>query len=73
MNGMVGTGDQTGMAFTPDGGTLWTVTEAGEVLSWDLSETSWIEGLCRIAGRDLTDAEWHRYVGTTRPSRRTCP
>ncbi|GAA0486268.1 hypothetical protein GCM10009544_54610 [Streptomyces stramineus] len=72
MNGMVGTGDQTGMALSPDGGTLWTVTEAGEVLSWDLSEKAWLTGLCRTAGRDLTAAEWQRYVGTGRPSRPTC-
>ncbi|UKY50846.1 toll/interleukin-1 receptor domain-containing protein [Streptomyces inhibens] len=60
-------------SFMVDGtGTLWTATEGGEVLSWDFSVNSWIESLCRIADRNLTDAEWRRYVGTTPPSRPTC-
>ncbi|MGA4951518.1 TIR domain-containing protein [Streptomyces lydicamycinicus] len=71
MSGNGGIGEHTG--FTVDNaGTLWTATEGGEVLSWDFSVNSWIEGLCRIADRNLTDAEWRRYVGTTPPSRPTC-
>ncbi|MGW9170939.1 toll/interleukin-1 receptor domain-containing protein [Streptomyces decoyicus] len=71
MSGFGGIGEHTG--FVVDGtGTLWTATEGGEVLSWDFSVNSWIEGLCRIADRNLTDAEWRRYVGTTPPPRPTC-
>lgn len=71
LSGIGGIGEHTG--FVVDGrGTLWTATEGGEVLSWDFSVNSWIEGLCRIADRNLTDAEWRRYVGTTPPSRPTC-
>ncbi len=55
-----------------DSGTVWTATEGGEVLSWDFSVDSWIKSLCHIAGRSLTDTEWHHYVGTTPPSRPTC-
>ncbi|WP_435603745.1 toll/interleukin-1 receptor domain-containing protein [Streptomyces sp. bgisy130] len=71
MSGFGGIGEHTGFVMD-SAGTLWTATEGGEVLSWDFSVASWIEGLCRIADRNLTDAEWRRYVGTTPPSRPTC-
>ncbi|MGW8972328.1 toll/interleukin-1 receptor domain-containing protein [Streptomyces platensis] len=71
MAGIGGTGEHTGFVVD-SAGTLWTATEGGAVLSWDFSVASWIEGLCRIADRNLTDAEWRRYVGTTPPSRPTC-
>ncbi|WP_330317553.1 toll/interleukin-1 receptor domain-containing protein [Streptomyces platensis] len=71
LSGNVGIGLHTGFVVESTG-TLWTATEGGEVLSWDFSVNSWIEGLCRIAARNLTDAEWRRYVGTTPPSRPTC-
>ncbi|MFD3422558.1 toll/interleukin-1 receptor domain-containing protein [Streptomyces decoyicus] len=71
LSGIGGIGEHTG--FMVDGtGTLWTATEGGEVLSWDFSVNSWIEGLCRIADRNLTAAEWRRYVGTIPPPRPTC-
>ncbi|MGX1757739.1 toll/interleukin-1 receptor domain-containing protein [Streptomyces lydicus] len=71
LSGIGGIGEHTG--FVVDGaGTLWTATEGGDVLSWDFSVNSWIEGLCRIADRNLTDAEWRRYVGTTPTPRPTC-
>ncbi|MEJ8648739.1 TIR domain-containing protein [Streptomyces sp. MS1.AVA.3] len=71
LSGIGGIGEHTG--FVVDGaGTLWTATEGGDVLSWDFSVNSWIEGLCRIADRNLTDAEWRRYVGTAPPPRPTC-
>ncbi|MFI6766587.1 toll/interleukin-1 receptor domain-containing protein [Streptomyces sp. NPDC050355] len=72
LSGNGGIGEHTGFVVD-DAGTLWTATEGGEVLSWDFSVDSWIDGLCRIAGgHGLTDAEWRRYVGTTPPSRPTC-
>ncbi|MFE7542189.1 TIR domain-containing protein [Streptomyces platensis] len=71
LSGFGGIGEHTGFVMD-SAGTLWTATEGGEVLSWDFSVASWIEGLCRIADRNLTDAEWRRYVGTTPPSRPTC-
>ncbi|BCK70552.1 hypothetical protein Srufu_045050 [Streptomyces libani subsp. rufus] len=71
LSGFGGIGQHTGFVMD-SAGTLWTATEGGEVLSWDFSVASWIESLCRIADRNLTNAEWRRYVGTTPPSRPTC-
>ncbi|WP_406218460.1 toll/interleukin-1 receptor domain-containing protein [Streptomyces decoyicus] len=71
LSGIGGIGEHTGFVMDSTG-TLWTATEGGEVLSWDFSVNSWIEGLCRIADRNLTDAEWRRYVGTIPPPRPTC-
>lgn len=71
LSGIGGIGEHTGFVLD-DAGTLWTATEGGDVLSWDFSVNSWIEGLCRIADRDLTAAEWRRYVGNALPPRPTC-
>ncbi|GAB7029202.1 TIR domain-containing protein [Streptomyces sp. NPDC021749] len=71
LSGTGGIGEHTEF-LVDDTGTLWTATEGGEILSWGFSVDSWIDSLCRIAGRSLTDAEWRRYVGTTPPSRPTC-
>ncbi|MFD8542966.1 TIR domain-containing protein [Streptomyces sp. NPDC059649] len=71
LSGTGGIGEHTEF-LVDDSGTLWTATEGGEILSWGFSVDSWIDSLCRIAGRSLTDAEWRRYVGTTPPSRPTC-
>ncbi len=39
--------------------------------SFPLSVSSWIAHACRVAGRDLTAAEWASYV-PSRPYRQTC-
>ena len=33
---------------------------------------SWMTRACRIAGRNLSQAEWRQYMGD-RPYRKTCP
>ena len=38
---------------------------------YPLDPSLWLARACQIAGRDLTPAEWHRYV-PTRPYRATC-
>jgi WD40 repeat protein len=37
-------------------GPLW-------LLGWDLSIQSWMVQACSIANRDLTQEEWHQYIG----------
>jgi WD40 repeat protein len=68
---------KAGMAFGGDGLTLVTVTEPtaqgkGELQRWALSEAAWVNAACESAGRDLTAAEWRRYVGSTPPSDLHC-
>ncbi|MEU6374384.1 TIR domain-containing protein [Streptomyces sp. NPDC046909] len=55
-------GTESGLAFSADGARLWTVTEGGELLSWDTSVAAWSEELCARAGRRLSDAERSRYL-----------
>ena len=43
----------------------------GSIYRWDTNPDSWIEFACRVAGRNLTDAEWRDTFGH-RPYRRTC-
>jgi WD40 repeat protein/DNA-binding SARP family transcriptional activator len=58
--------------FLPDGHTIIVATRDGAVYTWDTRVESWIEFACRVAGRNLTDAEW-RDTFADRPHRTTCP
>jgi len=39
---------------------------------WDVDPERWIARACRIARRNLTQAEWRFYLPNT-PYRKTCP
>ncbi|TCJ30281.1 BTAD domain-containing putative transcriptional regulator [Parafrankia sp. BMG5.11] len=55
------------------GGTLAiTGTTTGFIQIWDVGIDHWIATACSIAGRNLTPAEWNRYL-PGEPYRRTCP
>jgi WD40 repeat protein len=43
----------------------------GDVISWDMSPSDWVRRACDLAGRDLSRAEWARYL-SGQPYRRTC-
>jgi WD40 repeat protein/class 3 adenylate cyclase len=58
--------------FDPGGQTLYTPGVDGSVMAWDLRPSSWARAACRIAGRNLTRAEWRQYVGAA-GYRATCP
>jgi len=58
--------------FLPDAHTVIVATRDGAVYEWDTRVKSWIEFACRVAGRNLTDAEWHDVFGDRR-YRQTCP
>jgi class 3 adenylate cyclase/WD40 repeat protein len=67
-------------ALRPDGGELATQVDLpssipGLVHSltrvWTLDPTAWQRAACYEAGRNLTHAEWAKYIGG--PYRRTCP
>jgi WD40 repeat protein len=61
------------VAFSPDGKTLASGDDEGFFILWDVDPTSWSERACKLANRNLTDAEWLRYVGTDEPYAKTCP
>jgi WD40 repeat protein len=41
------------------------------LISWDMTPSDWVTRACELAGRDLTRAEWARYL-PGQPYRRTC-
>ncbi len=55
-----------GVDFRPDGSILATcgkgVGIAGTVRFWDMDPEAWKARACAIAGRNLTQAEWVRYL-----------
>jgi len=40
---------------------------------WSLEPDEWVEAACRLAGRDLTRAEWVANIGDLADYRPTCP
>ena len=72
-------GAKVGVAFSPDGDHLITVTDettyqAGAVLlTRDISQSALIRSACLSAGSQLTDAQWQRLIGTAPPEHRACP
>ena len=53
-------------------GTMFSEAEYGAPLLWDVNPADWLTIACRIAGRNLTQAEWHQYL-PSRPYQITCP
>lgn len=59
------------VAYSPGGAYLawgsFAIEPSSELLVlWDAREKSWEEQACSLAGRDLSQAEWSRFVGDTR-------
>jgi hypothetical protein len=53
-------------------GTFFSEAEYDAPLLWDVNPADWLTFACRIAGRNLTHAEWHEYL-PNRPYQITCP
>ncbi|MFC5790420.1 hypothetical protein EDM22_09035 [Agromyces tardus] len=64
-------GDGFAASLRPDGGELAVALTDGLQL-WDLDPDVQAEAACRIAGRDLTRAEWDTYLGAIASYRSTC-
>lgn len=39
---------------------------------WSLEPLEWEQAACRLAGRNLTRAEWQRHIGALAGYRATC-
>jgi WD40 repeat protein len=52
-------------------GTMFSEAEFDDPLLWDVDPAHWQTSACRIAGRNLTQAEWHQYL-PNRPYQATC-
>ncbi len=48
--------------FTPDGRRLFVLHELGAAQRWEVSPDAWSRHACRVAGRELTRAEWEELV-----------
>ncbi|MFJ8194779.1 hypothetical protein ACIQ8D_34290 [Streptomyces sp. NPDC096094] len=63
--------------FSPDGNTLVTSSSDMTVRLWGTRAFSDLDTLtdraCILAGRSLTEQEWHRYVPHGVAYRRICP
>jgi WD40 repeat protein len=60
------------LEFSPDGRTLAAIGLESRPLFFNVHEPSWPTVACRIAGRNLSRAEWRRYVGTGFDYEPTC-
>jgi WD40 repeat protein len=59
------------LRYTPDNH-LIMVSPNGLLTIWNVDPAAWNAAACRIAARQLTGAEWSRFV-TTQPYARVCP
>jgi DNA-binding SARP family transcriptional activator/WD40 repeat protein len=62
----------TGVAVTPDGRTALAIESGGHGIAWPIGHGSWTAHACRVAGRELTAAEWAQFLPGHRP-RPVCP
>jgi WD40 repeat protein len=59
------------ISFSPDGKLLASSSYDGTLVLWEIDPESWSEMACRIANRNLSQAEWQRYLGDI-PYEATC-
>jgi WD40 repeat protein len=60
-----------GVAYGPDGAVLASASEDGTVM-WTLDDAALVSGACRTANRNLTPAEWARFLGADHDYATTC-
>ena len=70
---LLGAVEMETMAVSPDGSllALGALDTSGLVQLWNLDLAPWEARACTIANRNLTQDEWHQYLGET-PFAKTC-
>jgi WD40 repeat protein len=64
-SGLVGSLRSEGLAaaaFRADGSTITLVSSTGRISTWDPGPEAARRAACRIAGRELSDDEWRKYL-----------
>ena len=61
------------VAFGPGGRRLASRSGDNTIIPWDVSLEFWQARACRIANRNLTEAEWNKFIGPDISCERTCP
>jgi WD40 repeat protein len=68
-----GPGNESNSAvFAPDGRRIFVAYRVGVGFVWNVTLGAWKEHACTVAGRNLTRAEWERYL-PERPYKKVCP
>ena len=52
----------TAVRFARDGRRIFVLRETGAIQRWEVSPDAWSRYACRVAGRELTHAEWDEFV-----------
>jgi hypothetical protein len=60
-------------AFSVDDTTIYAPTPDLEAARWDLAPDHVRDAACALAGRNLTQQEWNRYLPWAGPRHKTCP
>lgn len=60
------------MSLSSDGASLLLGSFGSTAWRWGVDQTAWPERACRIANRNLSEAEWQQFMGD-RPYHKTCP
>jgi WD40 repeat protein len=70
--GSVGRDGDGGAGFARSGAQVLVASKSGAVSAWDPRPGAAVEAACRIAGRELTAAEWRTYLPNREPEP-VCP
>jgi WD40 repeat protein len=62
----------TGVTVTPNARTALAIENGGHGIAWPLARGLWAAHACRVAGRELTAAEWAQFLPGRHP-RPVCP
>jgi hypothetical protein len=54
--------DWVSAQFGPDGSQVYGVYPGGTAFVWDVDPARWADHACEVAGRQLTEDEWQRFL-----------